>query len=1103
MQTLFVSLLLSLMICPWQAMAQTGKEKLVTIEFKEEGLSSIFKRLEKISGYKVSFIYDEVSGYTSTGKVENAPLEDALHAIIGRHPLKYQISGRFISITRVYPKGVIPKVKGNVLAEEDGLPVIGATVQVEGTNIRAITDLDGNFQLSNVPQSAEVKITYVGMQAVHLRAAAQLSTKMKSDTQALDEVVVQAGIIQRNKMGFTGSYTTVNSEDLKSVGNINVLQSLSALDPSFNIADNMSMGSDPNTMANITMRGGTTMNISGVYDDTTTNPNQPLFILDGFETTLQVVNDIDINRIESITLLKDAASTAIYGSKGANGVVVIETIKPTAGKVMINYNGNANVQWADLGGYNMMNAKEKLQYEVLAGRYGNLDDWAGNADNIAQYNSRLENIQRGVDTYWLKVPIRASVTQSHSLTISGGNKEGFLYQLGAIYKDVEGVMKGSSRKTFGGNVRLTYRKDKVNISNDLTVNVTNGGNGSWGSFSNFVNANPYYRMVNDDGTIPADLDTYQQQGSQRVTASNPYYNAMLDSQSNTNTLIVTNNTNINWYIIDHLRWTASMSLSGTNNDGFTFIDPSNTQFASVDYTKKGLYTSNVSRQWKYVLNTGLSYAVALKSGHNMTVNGRAEVESNQTKGKSWQVTGFPKGVGPIPSFAYSYKENTIPGYTEDVVRHVSFLSTFNYNYKYRYLFDASLSSDGSTAFGRDQKFQTFWSVGAGWNIFKEEFAKEWKWIDEWRLRGSYGSNGNQNVSNLTTNVYSYFSGSDAFGSGSYLSGYANPNLKWQVVKKASVGMDLLWLDKRLTVNVDYFHTNTNPLVVNLQQKPSSGLSTFPVNLGYLNTNGLEFTVSYYFIRDLKKRISLNARLNGITTKSRYGGFGQGLATLNSAYKKDDTVDADKNRNSLVSYQDGESPSALYAVRSLGIDPTTGREVFLTKNGTPTFSYNADDRVKIADSNPKLTGIFGLTFNYKQLIANVNLRYSVGGYGFNQALFNKVENITSNNIVYNQDKRALYDRWQKPGDVAQYKAISMTSSTSISSRFIQRNNYLRGESAKISWDFSRDSWLKSLFLQDLKVNVSFENFFDLSSMKQERGTDYPFQRAVSFGLSARF
>lgn len=503
------------------------------------------------------------------------------------------------------------------------------------------------------------------------------------------------------------------------------------------------------------------------------------------------------------------------------------------------------------------------------------------------------------------------------------------------------------------------------------------------------------------------------------------------------------------------------------------------------------------------MNTGVSYALAFLNGHNLTANVRAEIESTSSNSKSFVATGFPKGVGAIPSFAYSYLEDSTPGYSEDISRGGSFLGALNYNYKYRYLLDASISSDGSTAFGRNQKFQTFWSVGAGWNINKEAFAEDWDWMQELKLRGSYGSNGNQNVNSLTSNVYSYYPGSDIFGSAAYLSGYANPNLRWQVVKKTSVGIDLMFLQNRLLLNVDYYYTKTNPLVVDIEQKPSSGLPSYSVNLGHLNTNGLEFSISYYAIRDLKRHIMLNFRLNGNTYKSKYGGFGEGLNNLNEAYKNDSSVSASQNINSLVQYQDGESPTALFAVRSLGIDPATGKEVFLTKNGTPTFTYNADDRVKIADSNPKIKGVFGVSFTYKQITASVNLRYNLGSYAFNNALFSKVENISSDNIVYNQDKRALYDRWQQPGDIANFRGISLTTSTPISSRFIQKDNYLRGESARISWDFSRDKWIKRLYLEDFKFNVSLTDFFDWSSMKQERGTDYPFQRAISFGISARF
>lgn len=1101
-EKLIVLFLLFLFSYSPQMEAQTGKEKQVTMEFKNEGLSSIFKRLQKISGYKVLFIYDEVSSYSSTGKVENASIDEALKVIIGKHPLKYSIEGQFINITSKDPRRVIPTVRGKIIAEEDGLPVIGATIQIEGTEIRTVTGADGNFLLSNVPQDRRMNITYVGMQPQSLMPTAQMSIVLKTDTKVLDEVVVEAGIIQRNKMGFTGSYRTVTQEELKSIGNINVIQSLKTLDPSFVVSDNMSMGSDPNTMAKVTMRGGTTMTISGIYDDATTNPNEPLFILDGFESSLQTINDLDINRIESITLLKDAASTAIYGSKGANGVVVVETIKPKSGQVMISYNADAQVAWADLSVYNMMNASEKLQFEVLAGRYGDLNDWTNNKASILQYNEHLENVKRGIDTYWLKVPVRTSLTQSHSLDLSGGDK-GFLYQIGAMFKDVQGVMKESDRQTFGGNVRLTYRKNKMNISNNLSVNVTNGHDGAWGSFSDFANANPYYQMKNDDGTISPDLDAYKRVGWSDVVTSNPYYNAMLDSKKDSKVLSVTNNTNLDWYILENLRWTAAMSLNSTTNDNINFIDPAHTRYASLDYTKQGEYSSAHAKSWKYTLNTGVAYSLSFMDAHNLTFNGRTEIRSMSSNSNSFIVTGFPKGVGAIPSFAYSYKENSKPGYSETIDRGVSFLGTLNYNYKYRYLFDGSISSDGSTAFGRNKKFQTFWSLGAGWNISKEEFAKDWNWMQELKLRGSYGSNGNQNVNNLTSNVYSYYPGSDIFGSASYLSGYANPNLQWQVVKKASVGIDLMLLQNRLLVNVDYYNTKTDPLVVSIEQKPSSGLSSYPVNLGHLTTNGMDFSVSFYAIRNIPRRIMLNFRLNGTTSKSKYGGFGQGLANLNNAYKSDTSVDASRNINSLVQYQDGESPTALFAVRSLGIDPTTGKEVFLTKNGTPTFTYSADDRVKIADSNPKVRGVFGISFTYQNLTASVNLRYNIGSHAFNQALFSKVENISSSNIAYNQDKRALYSRWQEPGDIAQFRSISLLTSTPISSRFIQRDNYLRGESARLSWDFSRDPWIKHLYLKDLRFNVSFSDFFDWSSMKRERGIDYPFQRSVSFGLSARF
>jgi hypothetical protein len=293
------------------------------------------------------------------------------------------------------------------------------------------------------------------------------------------------------------------------------------------------------------------------------------------------------------------------------------------------------------------------------------------------------------------------------------------------------------------------------------------------------------------------------------------------------------------------------------------------------------------------------------------------------------------------------------------------------------------------------------------------------------------------------------------------------------------------------------------LVVQIEQKPSSGVSQYPINLGYLTTKGFEFSGSYQLINNVERRTMLSVRLTAGANRSTYGGFNEALNILNESYKKEEGVEASRNLNSLVQYRDGGSPGDLWAVRSLGIDPASGREVFLKKDGSPTFTYSADDRVVVANRNAKVQGIIGFSFKYKDFTANCNFRYNLGGYEVNSALFNKVENIAGSNIVYNQDKRALYDRWQEPGDVAEFKGISLTTTTPVSSRFIQRNNFLSGESAQIAWNFSRENWVKRLKLKELQLKISYSDLFYLSTTKRERGIDYPFQRSVSIGLNAQF
>jgi TonB-linked SusC/RagA family outer membrane protein len=1005
-------------------------------------------------------------------------------------------------------------VTGVVKDAENKEPVIGVVVNVKSTTTAVTTGLDGKFTI-NAPEGSTIRFQILSYKPFEKKVSAKETVwniELEPDETLLKEVVVEAGIIKRDKFGFTGSYSTITQDELKAVGNMNVLQSLKSLDPAFVIVENNLSGSNPNVMANIELRGQTSMSITSVQDASAISSNLPLFILDGFEATLQEINDLDINRVESITLLKDAGSTAIYGVKGANGVVVIETIKPKSGQVFITYNGDFQLAAPDLSVYNMMNAAEKLEFERLSGRYkvGSGDvtipqiGAADPRDGVYPqrvYYERLAKVKSGVDTYWLSEPVRTALTQNHSVTLSGGKE--LQYVAGVNYRNNLGVMKGSGRETYGGNLRLVYRGlEGLSIQNNISVQGTAGKDGSWGAFADFVNANPYFTMRNPDGTIPKYLD-YTSVSTNSIYAANPLYNAMLNSRRDNDVFIVTNNTSIDWKIYKDLLLRGSLSLRHESNNTVNFQDPSHSTFDGRPYYEKGTYESSYSKRISYNANLSANYLKSIEK-NNFTLIARANVEESDNINEAFVAVGFPEGSVGYPSQSFSYKPESRPSYSERMIRTVGVLGAFNYNYNYRYLLDLNYDVEGGSNFGRNKRFQSFWSVGAGWNVDREAFAKNWKWLNSLKLRATYGKNGTQAVNVVTQSVYSYYVGSNFFGQSSYLSQIGNPNLRWQIVTKQAAGIDLSILGGNLDITFDVYKHNTDPQVVQLTQKPSTGVPNYPLNLGFLNTEGYEFKLMYNLINRKKDNALLSIRITGAHTKSIYGGFGNALNDLNEAYKKEEG--SQFLLKSLECYMDGNSPMDLWAVRSLGIDPATGREIFLTKGNEQTYLYNANDRVVIANTRPDIQGIIGLSARYKKMTFSTNLRYYLGAYAYNDALYNKVENIFGTQIVYNQDKRALYDRWKTPGDIAQFRSITILNNengTPRSSRFIQKDSYLRGESAKLMWNFAGEKWLESLKLKDLSVGVSMSDFFNISTIKMERGIDYPFQRSVAVNLSARF
>ena len=400
-------------------------------------------------------------------------------------------------------------VKGKVV-DEKKQPLPGVTVLLKGTTLGVTTGGEGDFSIVITDTTkAELVFSFIGMvsQTIPYKSIpkGEWTIVLKDDVQEMDEVVV-TGIYSRKKESFTGSSTTYTAKELKTIGNQNVLQSLKTMDPSFAIVENNQFGSDPNRLPDINVRGKTS--VIGLTQEYEVDPNQPLFILDGFETTLKTISDLSMDRVQSITVLKDAAATAIYGSKAANGVVVVETKAPAPGTLRLTYNGNLNLSFADLSDYNLMNSKEKLDFERLAGYYGDLD---ANGEIVSEYDQRLyyqrlAEVKRGVDTYWMSEPLRFATSHSHNLFAEGGDDR-MRYGLGFSYNKTQGVMKGSDRDVINGNVQLLYRYKSLSFKNYLNLDYSMSSREKV-TFSKFSQANPYHRKKNEDGVVEQVLEIY-------------------------------------------------------------------------------------------------------------------------------------------------------------------------------------------------------------------------------------------------------------------------------------------------------------------------------------------------------------------------------------------------------------------------------------------------------------------------------------------------------------------------------------------------------------------------------------------------------------------
>lgn len=1133
--TLLIGFVISLslqMVSASSAKGQGMGNVNVSIKLENEDLISAIKKIENTTPFRFLYRTSDVKDIDHlTISAGSISVEKLLAQLLGGSDLVFkQIDDRILITKSTSKKSLhltapqtnvaFEVITGTVFDAKTKDRIVGATIRVKNGTARAQTDTRGNFRI-NAEMDDVLLISYIGYETQEVTVTKPvLEIRLEESAQSLKGVVV-TGIFNQSKSTFTGAARTFNAQELSKVTNNNVLSALTALDPSFQIPENLLTGSNPNVLPDVVLRGGNTLvdiRQEGNTDpfNYTNKPNAPLFILDGFETTLQRINDLDMNRIASVTILKDAGATAIYGSRGANGVIVIELTRPVEGRLRFTYNGSSSIEAPDLTGYDLLNAREKFELEDRTGVFlNNFNNRQNELDYLRA--SRLKAVSSGVNTDWLAKPLRTGIGQKHNIYVEGG-AESVTYGLNVTYDQKAGVMKESDRKTTTASSFLSYRLNKFQFRNELTLSYNKANNSPYGSFRQYAQLNPYWTPYDSNGNYkifleevinpltgtriePNLTDHFDNLNGYEGRPINPLYNAALNITDRESYKSVRNNFETRWQAIDWLRFTARLSYMRQDNQSDIFLPAQHSSFAATPTFEKGAYTKGTG-DLTSVEGFLTTEANKVFGKHFLSGSATLNVQENDYNTQSIRVEGFPNPSLDQLILGNQYPAGGKPTGTEGTNRTIGTLARAAYSYDNRYLFDATYRLDGSSLFGSDKRFAPFWSLGAGWNLQNESFLKDNPTVNELRIRYSVGTTGSQSFESykgVTTSRY--FTDREYRGVlASYLMGYGNSALAWQKTLKHNVGADISLFNNRFSLNANYFMERTKGSIAFISSAPSSGFPGYFDNMGDVVNKGYELYGRFNIIANPAQRNNWSVFVNAFHVENKIEKISSTIKALN------DRANSERSASPLPRYAEGQSANVIWAVQSLGIDPASGNELFLTRDGKITDVYSPLDQVIVGDRTPALQGTFGTNMEINGIGLNVYLRFNFGGDAYNQTLIDRVENALVS--MYNVDRRVFEERWTKPGDVAFYRAIVNYAGQEnpniayATSRFVQRNNFLTGESASVYYRFS-DRLNKRLGVQNTKVTLFTGQLFRIGSVKQERGLDYPFAHNFTVQLQTTF
>ncbi len=1118
------SLLLFVILTLYSFNAQAQNE-LLNLDMKNVPLNVLFEEIQKQSDWHFVYNNEQIAKLGKVSiTVRNGSIRQVMSKVLENTGFFFYLENNLVVI-RPNAEEVLPSLQkdkkvvmlSGTIVNKSKRPIPGVTVYIKGSNVGVSTDQNGKYSFKFIPTEHTIIVySFVGMKTIErlYKNEKVIDLVMEDDMFQLNGVVV-TGFNNVKNSSFTGNAVVIQKEDLLKASKTNVMKALQSFDPSFRIKENNRWGSDPNAMPEMYIRGESGMGDFDKVDkdlleksNLKDNPNLPTFIMDGFEISATTLYDMDPNRIESITILKDAAATALYGSRAANGVVVITTVTPKPGKLNVSYNFVGDVTVPDLSDYHLLNAAEKLELERKVGFYDikNSDGYTSEFDLQNEYYKKLANVKEGVDTYWLSKPLTTVFNHKHSIYVDGGSQN-LRFGIDMQYANQDGVMKGSCRNKIGAGAYIQYNLNNVVVKNYVSWNQTKSEDSPYGNFADFANQLPYDKYADENGHFYEKL-TYWGDNSP-MNKFNPMYEPSLHSFSKQKREELIDNLSINWRIIPSLLFKGQLSFTKSTDKSDKFIDP-------LSQRKENIFPMNSKNisSGTYYLNNGDLYSIDLSAtlSYNANIKDHAinalvgfNLRESKNEYNSITYVGFPSGLLSSPMYAQRVYEKG--SFQDDKNRLLGFLGTVNYSYKNIYLLDASVRIDGSSNFGSDKRFASFWSAGAGLNIHNFKFMENITWISMLKIRGSYGQTGKANFPPYDART-SYEIITDEWyktGYGAALMALGNKKLTWETTNTTDIGAEISLFNDMFYFKGSYYNRTTVDLITAMTVPLSTGFMSYKDNVGEISNRGYELDMRLNPLRLEDWSLIINANL--AHNKNRIEKISNTMKAYNervqNMYKKflvDGDPEKTKQTMPFLQFEEGGSMSSIYGVRSLGINPATGEEVFLSRTGDVAKNWKTSDQIALGTTEPKAQGSFGFNLTWKRLSIYTSFLYEFGGQRYNQTLVDKVENV--NVYANNVDNRVLKERWMKPGDKAKYKKISTDrvrpNYTKPTSRFVQDYNSLALSSVELGYDMPY-KYLEKLKLNMLRFTIGMNDIMHLQSVKMERGTSYPFARTINFSI----